>query len=83
MVTIMSINLHRPIGIISEYIKCIWSLEDTNKDTLGCPVRLIPTECVELYFYLGDPGTWKQGRVVFQIKNGFEFIGAGFPALFF
>jgi len=54
----MSCYIYKPKGILVDFIKCIWMLEDQG----GCDdtnrIPLIPSGCIELIFHFGGKGKY-------------------------
>ena len=54
----MSYIIHKPSGILSEYIKCIWMLEDESSCTQNFCSTLIPSGSIEIIFHFGGKGKY-------------------------
>lgn len=54
----MSYIIHKPSGILSEYIKCIWILEEESCKAQNSCTTLIPSGSIEIIFHFGGKGKY-------------------------
>jgi len=62
----MSYIIHKPKGVLSEYIKCIWILEEGVSCGGNSCTTLIPSGSIEIIFHFGGKGKYYIGQ-----KNDF------------
>lgn len=54
----MSYLIHKSKGILAEYIKCIWVLEENECESTNFCTTLIPSGSIEIIFHFGGKGKY-------------------------
>lgn len=54
----MNYLIHKPKGILAEYIKCIWVLEENDCESQNFCTTLIPSGSIEIIFHFGGKGKY-------------------------
>lgn len=63
----MICKINKPTGILSDFVKCIWILQEASNAPQDCCISLIPSGCVELIFHFSDKASYEvngSGKII-------------------